>query len=380
MLKILRGIFIIDSEDDFAWFQVFPYFPLIFVLYAIYYDLTFLHYKPDILWVIAKTFFIIFPFICIKTKLFPENYRIFILGINWILYSTYHVYFVSLSYYITFIQVIIAFSIMVKYSKNQYIIFSIICLLASIFAITHAQHEMFYVAQGMSAKQEVLINSICLQGLCYLIYYYVTLPRINLTDSDKTFAQYGKSSSFLMHEIAKPLNRIKQNPDNVIVELERLNEIYLIADSIRNKENQKHIIETVNIDKLIEIILEKYKSFIDLYKITIKIENNNNHNIQSSKKLIEFALDNIIRNAIEASVELSGEKYIYINIGKNIIIIKNSFNVLEFNKSNLFKPMSTSKLGHMGVGLYITKMILENLKHKINILVSSEIFEVQIIL
>jgi signal transduction histidine kinase len=182
-----------------------------------------------------------------------------------------------------------------------------------------------------------------------------------------------------MHEIAKPLNRIKQNPNNIMVELERLNEIYLIADSIRNKENQKYIIETVNMDKTLETILNKYKSYIDLYKITIKLENNKHH-LQSSAKLIEFALDNIVRNAIEASIEFSGEKNIYIIIDKNIITVKNAFNGFNFNKTNLFKPMTSSKIGHMGVGLYITKMILENLKHKINVLVVDDTFEVQIVL
>jgi signal transduction histidine kinase len=266
---------------------------------------------------------------------------------------------------------------MVIYTRVQYIFFSTVCLLASVFAITQARHEMFYVAQGMSSKPEVLINDICFQGLCYLIYYFVTLPKIILSESDKKFADYGKTSSFIMHEIAKPLNRMNSNPENFKEELERLNEIYSIANSLRNKENHQVKLETVDIETAINEIIHKYQDFIDLYHIQISIKIDI-HNILTDKKLMHFALDNFIRNAIEANVDFKGYRFLDIVVAGNNISIKNPFIDSNFSKNNLFKPMSTTKKGHMGVGLYISKMITDNLSHKLNIDISKELFEVQI--
>jgi signal transduction histidine kinase len=240
-----------------------------------------------------------------------------------------------------------------------------------------AKHEMAYVANGFTAKPEILINNICFQGLCYMVYYFVTLPKLKAMEADKKFADYGKTSSFLMHEMAKPLRKMNQDPECFQEELNRLNEIYSIASSLRNKEDPLLVLEEVNINKFINDILSKYETFIKAYDIKMSIQTDVNI-ILTDKKLIRFSLDNLIKNAIEANVDFEGDRFIEFKILKNKILIKNPFFDTSFSESNLFKPMSSTKKGHMGVGLYISKMISDTLGHKLHINTSKNFFEVLI--
>jgi signal transduction histidine kinase len=197
--------------------------------------------------------------------------------------------------------------------------------------------------------------------------------------NDQKFTDYGKTSSFLMHEMAKPLRKMNQNPECFQEELNRLNEIYSIASSLRNKENPQLVLEEVNIDKFVNEIINKYESFIQTYNIKTSVHADV-HNILTDKKLIQFSLDNLLRNAIEANVDFEGDRFIEIKISENKILIRNPFFDTSFSENNLFKPMSSTKKGHMGVGLYISKMISDTLGHKLHINASKNFFEVLITL
>lgn len=370
-------IFLEKLEKDLIRVRAFSFVVLLFVIYAIYYDLTFLKVAPNSLWYFAKTYFILGPFLILYLKIIPKDLKRLILGLHWVIYCTYHVYFISLSYYMTFAQAAIAFSVMVMFTRVQYIIFATFCFIASAYSIMYSQHEMFYVAAGMSAKSEILINNICFQFVCYIAYYYITIPKLNLTMAEKRFADYGKASSFIMHEMAKPINRMNQNPENFKEELNRLNEIYTIANSIRSKENHKVILEGICIESFINEILSKYDSFITMFEIEVKIKSEVK-DILTDKKLMFFTLDNLIRNAIEANIEYQGKRYIDVLLTQKVLIVKNPFLSINFSKENLFKPMYTTKQGHMGVGLYISKMIVDNLGHQLNIEFTRDFFKAQI--
>lgn len=355
----------------------FFYFPLAFVLYAIYYDLSFLKFQPVLHWYLAKTWFVLGPFFLIHLRAIPKGLRPLLLALHWIFYGAYHVYVVSLSYYIVFIQATFVFSVMVIFPRVQYLIFASAMLVVSSFAILFAKNEMLYVIQGMSAKQEVLINNISMQALCYLVYYFATLPKLKLIESEKQFAKLGKSSGFIMHEITKPILRMNQNPERFEEELVKINEIVMIARAIRNGDESNLMLEEVGLHGLLNDSLATYKTFLDGFKIDVKLKNQE-QKIKTDANLIKFVLDNLIKNSIEASADYNGQRFIEIYFDSKIISVKNPYVRNEYSSEDFFCPMMTTKKGHMGLGLYISKSIADNLGYSIEISTYKDIFEVQI--
>lgn len=377
-MRVLKNNFF-DMSSNEANKDLLPffYFPLAFVLYAIYYDLSFLKFQPVLHWYLGKIWFVLGPLFIIYVTTIPRRLRPLLLSLHWIFYGAYHVYFVSLSYYIIFIQVTFFFSVMVIFSRIQYLIFGSTMLVVSSSMIFFAKNEMFYVAQGMSAKQEILINNICMQLLCYLVYYFATLPKLKLIESEKQFAKLGKSSGFIMHEITKPILRMNQNPERFEEELVKINEIVMIARAIKNGDESNLVLEEVDLHNLVSDSLSTYKVFLDGFKIDIKFESQV-QKIKTDANLLKFVLDNLIKNSIEASVEYNGKRFVEIYFDSKIILVKNSYVANEYSSDDFFRPMMTTKKGHMGVGLYISKSIIENLGYSIKINTHDNIFEVQV--
>ena len=377
MKKLCSKFFDLSFSDDGKNLLPFFYYPLALALYAIYYDLNFLKFQPSWHWYLAKAWFVVGPLFIIYLSIIPAKFRALLLAFHWIFYGAYNVYFVSLDYYIVFIQVIIVFSSMIIFSRIQYLIFASTMFVLSTLAVLGAGNEMLYVARGMSAKQEILINNICLQVLCYLVYCFATLPKLKLIESEKQFAKLGKSSGFIMHEISKPLQRINQSPEKFEEELVKINEIIAIAKAIKNGEVSSMALEEVDLHVLVCETLSNYQVFIDGFKVDVKL-GSRAEKIKTDASLIKFVLDNLIKNSIEASADYDGKRFIEIYLDSKVISVKNPYTANELTKEDFFRPMMTTKKGHMGVGLYISKSIADNLGYSIDISTQNNIFEVQV--
>lgn len=351
----------------------FVYIPLVFVIYAIYYDLQILKYRPDVIYWLFKVFFILFPFICYFTKLIKESWRHFSLSLFWIIYCFYHVYNISIAYNTAFIQVAVAFSVMVTFNKREYLLFSFFMLIASSYSIVFSKNDFQYVALGMSSRTDVLINSLCLQGLCYLVYYYVTLPRLKLTDEEKRFAQYGKASSFLIHEISKPISRLKMNPDKVDEEIKQIQDVFHISKMINQKTSLERSVEQVSILSVYEEVISKYKKEIAGLGIKINLVNILDFEVKSDRRYIAIILDNLIKNAIEEMMGKS-HKTIEVQIHSNKFSISNKILVQVKDPQLIGLTVQTTKDGHMGVGLFISRILCEKLSFSIDFNISDKLF------
>lgn len=351
----------------------YTFIPFFFVLYSVYYDLNILHfdiYKNG--YIFMKPFFIVFPFFLFFTNFFRMNVKVFIYGLFWIFYCFYHVKFVSLIYSTAFIQTAVAFSVMVEFSEIEYIIFALLMLVATYFSIDGTENVMSYISNIPLAKQDYIINMFCLQGICYLAYYYVTLPKLKLTNQEKKMASYGKASSFIMHEMAKPLTRLKQNPENIETELSHIQDVFKISRMINDNVHSDVEIEEVSLDTVIYDVLGNYQKYIDEFKIELKL-NIISNKVLSDKKYIYYIVDNLIKNAIE-EVKTHNEKIIEINFDKNDFIISNKIESTIINEKQLASPMKSSKDGHMGVGLFISKILAEKMSHQIEFKVYNSVY------
>ena len=364
------------SQGDARYTKRFVLIPLLFVIYAIYYDQTILKFPISISYILAKAFFIVFPFIIYCTNIFKEESRAFILGLFWITYCSYHVYFVSIVYNTAFAQVAVAFSVMATFPKKEYIIFAILMLIASSYSILFSQNDFSYVIPGFSSRTDVFINNICLQALCYLVYYYVTLPKLRLTMQEKKMAEYGKASSFILHEMAKPLSRLKQDSSNVEVEISKIQDVYQISRMINDMVASDLPKSSVKVDEIFLEALRVYEEFIKHGGINIKmhIKNVEQH---TNAKYLALIFDNLLKNAIE-EVQNHTIKEIEIVLNDKCFLISNKIESKIIDSTFFGNPMNTSKEGHMGVGLFIGKTLAEKMSYRLDFKISRDVFIAEI--
>ena len=118
-------------------------------------------------------------------------------------------------------------------------------------------------------------------------------------------------------------------------------------------------------------LLKELKNYFDKriskkYKISLKIHKNKKSVILGDKTLLFWAFENIIKNAIDAIEKNNGKIFIEINKNKNNIsidFIDNRKGINRRNKRNIFKPGYSTKTRGWGLGLSLTKRIIENI-HK----------------
>ena len=115
-------------------------------------------------------------------------------------------------------------------------------------------------------------------------------------------------------------------------------------------------------------LLKELKNYFDKriskkYKISLKTHKNKKAIILGDKTLLFWAFENMIKNSIDAIETKKGEIVIDINkIDKKIIINfqDNGKGISRINKRDIFKPGYSTKTRGWGLGLSLTKRIIEN--------------------
>tara|TARA_Y100001968_G_scaffold171984_1_gene157393 strand:- start:308 stop:1507 length:1200 start_codon:yes stop_codon:yes gene_type:complete len=176
------------------------------------------------------------------------------------------------------------------------------------------------------------------------------------------------------HQLGTPLSSIfgwiellkeeNINPEILLSLKKDVTRISEVADRF-SKIGSKLKLEKINI---IEILYE-LKTYFDKrlskkHKINLKLNNNNHIEIHGDKTLLFWAFENIIKNSIDSIGKDEGTITIELKkINKNIILnfIDNGKGISRKNKINIFRAGYSTKPRGWGLGLSLTKRILENI-------------------
>lgn len=188
----------------------------------------------------------------------------------------------------------------------------------------------------------------------------------------------GQLSSEIVHEIRNPLNSINLNIDwlqetikdkdsevqntlsSISREIKRLYDItesYLVKAKIPTQS-----VPRVNANELISEILDFEKQGDRQKKISVEVSLSSEPIfIRSDKAKLKQAFINVIKNAKEAmprggSLKVRSE--IQHNVSK-IYFSDTGYGMNDFTKVNSFRPFYTTKTNGTGIGLAITKNIVE---------------------
>ncbi|MCK9477316.1 MAG: HAMP domain-containing histidine kinase [Candidatus Muirbacterium halophilum] len=209
----------------------------------------------------------------------------------------------------------------------------------------------------------------------YLIILYIRKKVNSLMLPNKNNEDYNNLSASLAHELKNPLagismfielleRKIKNEPetdyiDNIKKQIRNLNKI--ISNFINYARPFKINKIQSDISQIISEIINDYKN--EIRDISITKEVMNATIIKGDSVLLKQVFLNIFLNAVDA-LEGINQKHIHFSIYNQnnyvIIDISNNGNLIEeHEKQRIFDPFFTNKIKGSGLGLPISKKIIE---------------------
>lgn len=273
------------------------------------------------------------------------------------------IYFVSVIYVFFILQIAFVFTSLIILNRKDYVLVNLFLIIGTFIALGFSQVHSPHMV--ITTKIKIYLIAVYMQMHLFMmfIYYFGIYPKLNRVDSDLKFTSIGKSTSFIMHEISKPVHRLShKNEQHYSKEIEEINEMLSIAQDIRSNKILSATKEACNLRNLVEERLNHYQSFLTYFHIKVINEIPEDYVILAPHKYINIIIDNLIKNAIEASklVEPAENRFVGLGIKNTYFTINNPFTVsIELTK--IFEPNNSTKVGNMGVGLYLCKHFCEAL-------------------
>ena len=180
----------------------------------------------------------------------------------------------------------------------------------------------------------------------------------------ETAHQLGTPISSLMGWV-KLLENNSKNKENIYQSMKRdLSKLENISDKF-NKIGSKPKFTGINIQKILINVIDYYKSKLPKTsetKINYISESSENILIQGDEILLYWAFENIIKNSMDSIKRGNGNINIIYKVNNNnisILFIDNGLGINRKNKNNIFKPGFSTKSKGWGIGLNLSKRIIE---------------------
>ena len=199
----------------------------------------------------------------------------------------------------------------------------------------------------------------------FLIYFYYKSSKI--ASLNMLWTGMAKETA---HQIGTPLTSLMgwveilkgNNIDSDhIMEIEKdINRLNTISERF-NKIGSKPILIKTNISTATKEIIDYLKTRVS-NRVSIKFDINKDYFSLINKSLYSWTIENLIKNSVDA---VKGDGEILINIFKegldiNITIEDNGIGIIKSNFNKIFNPGYTTKKRVRGLGLSLSKRIIEN--------------------
>lgn len=193
------------------------------------------------------------------------------------------------------------------------------------------------------------------------------------------FATIGQSTTATLHELSNLLSILTLDIDDIGQQHRRSNAIINtkdgiehINDLVRQARRQLHNNRSVEIFNAIPVIEQTFKELLPKFKLRgiellKQMPQRKSFRIMGDTLNLSHALTILLNNALDACISVSNPKII-INLQQEnttlkISIIDNGIGIPKSQRASLFSPHKSSKPSGLGIGLYITRHIIENQLH-----------------
>lgn len=203
----------------------------------------------------------------------------------------------------------------------------------------------------------------------------LAVKRLELIEKE-SWANLGKLSAFIAHEIRSPINAILLHIDHLKEKIKESNGLYshihnieiaatninnFITDLLTLGRDFRLVKESILLEDFIRLLQEKVNAFININEnVLIKYDIKENFSIYIDRKYFEQAVFNLVKNAVE-SIQGKGEVCLsFFKVDNNCYCeIKDSgVGIPGDIKEVLFTPFFTSKKSGVGLGLAFAKKII----------------------
>jgi signal transduction histidine kinase len=244
--------------------------------------------------------------------------------------------------------------------------------------VVYSRRNFFFIFGLIS-----VIGIIFFLGLYQLQGHYLEKKR-EAEEEKKEKERYREISAFtsgVAHEIKNPLNSLslifellqKKAPPNLQEEIgagkEEIQKISRIIDqfasSLRPLKLSK---EAFVLEEMVSSVRRSLITESDKAAVEIRYLESSSIALKADKDLMSQALHNLLRNSIEASS--GGVISIKVQQRKKNVFIKigdSGRGITEEDKLHIFEPFFSGKKKGLGVGLYLTKKIVEAHEGKIEV-------------
>lgn len=291
------------------------------------------------------------------------------------LYSLYGMVYIDMTYSYSFIEAFTITALVVKQTPVRYVSTSLFGLMLTFVGFYYAQEPTF-VAAGESYKPHALTITVLFYAIALSSYVLVTRYQKKVMELNEKFALIGKQSSFLMHEIKNPLNRVVANSINdhsaqIMADIHKDSQkisgiISSIETLIHNPTRLASTFAKFDLNDIKVMLEQDYASYIKSMNIEHDFSDLNGQ-FYGNKHLLYQLIKNIILNAIEAIGYRKDEiSVIKIDVQRtekklNLIISNSNSSISGRDLKQIFEPHFTTKSNgsNKGLGLSLGKSIAE---------------------
>ena len=193
------------------------------------------------------------------------------------------------------------------------------------------------------------------------------------------FAAIGQSTTATLHVLSNLLSVLTLDIDDISQQHQRSEAIVNtkeginhINELVRQARRQLHDNRNVEIFNVIPVIEQTLKEFQPKFKmrgveLQKQILQRKSFRIIGDSLNVSHVITILINNALDACIGIVNPKIIIkveqVNNSLKIDVIDNGIGIPDSQRSSLFSPRQSEKPSGLGVGLYITRHIIENQLH-----------------
>lgn len=316
--------------------------------------------------------FYLLAFHAYLTKKITWHQEIF--AINFFLYSLYGMASIDMTYNFSFIEAFFILSLSMQTTQLRFIgvnVFGLLCLLAGF----HLAAEPAFVGPGHSYKSHAMTISMILFIISMFVHYFMYRFQRKINELNERFALIGKQSSFLMHELKTPLNRLVSKSetaeDSIMQDIWR--DAFKISSLVTSVETMIHepealrkTFERFEWSEIIENLKQDFSSYLTSMNIRIEFRDFNGTYF-GNKYLLYQLMKNMVLNAIEA-IGIPKEEGSDLTLslsdspeGLLLSVSNTNSTISPQNLSRIFDPHFTTKKNspNKGMGLPLAKNIAQ---------------------
>ena len=211
-------------------------------------------------------------------------------------------------------------------------------------------------------------------AMILLILIIMSYRLINISEKNLIYAGMAKETA---HQLGTPISSLmgwvdllKNKPENsseIINKLEHeINHLKNISDKF-SKIGSTPKLSKIKLNMVLEDLIKYHRTRIPKSKkINIKLSIDDEYYINGDYILLYWSLENLIKNSIESIIDDLGIINIEVTKIENqirIIINDNGIEIINKNKNKIFKPGYSTKSRGWGLGLSLSKRIINDI-HK----------------